>query len=130
MTVDTPPRSKWRRFFVGMGLYAVLVILQSILLEPGMFATPIMILLALLPVVPVVWALLGWIDALRARDELQRRIFTEAAAFALGLTAALTISYGFLESYAGLPRLSMFWVWAVIAVSYVLGQLIASRRYR
>ena len=48
----------------------------------------------------------------------------------LGFLPVLAISYGFLESYAGLPKISMFWAWGVIGASFVLGQAIASRRYR
>ncbi|MDX1450493.1 MAG: hypothetical protein R3246_15705 [Acidimicrobiia bacterium] len=121
---------KWRQFYLGMAIYTVLVVVQSILLEPGSVPIPVMIVLAPIPVVPVVWALLGWFEVLRSRDELQRRIFTEAATLSLGITGALAISYGFLEAYANLPKLSMFWVWAVIGAAFVLGQLVAGRRYR
>lgn len=111
------PRSKWRWFYPGLALYPLLVIVQANLLEPDMFALPLMILVAL---VPVVWALLAWIEVLRSRDELQRRIHTEAATFSVGITGALSISYGFLESYAGQPTISMFWAWGVIGAGFLV----------
>ncbi len=119
----------WRQFWTGMALYAVVVLLQGFLLEPGRFPLPVMVLLGLLPMLPAVWAMLGWLEAVRNFDELQRRIQAEAGLFALGLTAIVTFSYGFLEIYTGAPNLSMFWVWPLIAMSYLLGGARARRRY-
>ena len=54
--------------------------------------------------------------------ETSQRIAVSAAApsghFA-AVTAALSFSYGFLES-AGFPKLSMFWVWSVMGVVWAL----------
>ena len=46
-------------------------------------------------------------------DEYVRRWTLENIALVGGITAALTFSYGFLET-AGFPRLSMFTVWMVM----------------
>ena len=43
-------------------------------------------------------------------------------------TAVLTFSYGFLEGL-GYPRLSMFSVWPIMAVLWIVGLLLARRRY-
>ena len=120
----------WRQFWIGMALYGVAVVSQGFLLEPNAFPPFLMIPLALLPIIPAVWGMVGWVRASREQDELQRRIQVEAALVSLGLTAILTFSYGFLELYTGLPRLSMFAVWPLIAASYVLGASFARRRYQ
>lgn len=73
--------------------------------------------------------MLGWLRAVRSFDELQR-IVGEGVYGSLGLTAALTISYGFLEAYADFPHLSVFVVWPTICVTYIFGQVLARRRYR
>ena len=120
----------WRQFWIGIALYSVAVMLQGLLLEPNTFPLALMIPLTLLPMVPAVWGMAGWLRASRERDELQRRIQVEAALFSLGLTAILTFSYGFLELYTGLPRVSMFAVWPLIAATYVVGAQVARRRYQ
>jgi hypothetical protein len=64
----------------------------------------------------------------RRLDELARRIQLEASGFAFGGAALLSFGYGFLEGLA-YPRLSMLWVWPVMGVLWVVGGLLARRRY-
>jgi hypothetical protein len=66
---------------------------------------------------------------LRRMDELQRRLQLEALGFSFAGTAILTCSYGFLEGL-GYPRLSMFTVWPILAVLWVIGLAFAHRRYQ
>ena len=86
-------------------------------------------LIALCPMLPA--AAMAWIvlRELRRMDELQRRIQLEALGFSFAGTAILTFSYGFLEGL-GYPRLSMFTVWPILAVLWVVGLALAHRRYR
>jgi hypothetical protein len=60
-------------------------------------------------------------------DEYQRVRLLENIALAAAITAALSFSYGFLET-AGYPRLSMFSVWIALAGSFAL--VIALRAWR
>ena len=53
----------------------------------------------------------------------------ESLAFGFAGAAALTLTYGFLQN-AGLPEVSWIWVWPVMAVCWIIGSLIARRRYR
>jgi hypothetical protein len=66
---------------------------------------------------------------MRRMDELQMRIQFEALGFAFAGTAILTFSYGFLEGL-GYPKLSMFMVWPILAVLWVVGLVLARRRYQ
>jgi hypothetical protein len=61
-------------------------------------------------------------------DELQRKLQFEALALAFAGTALLTFGYGFLEG-VGLPRLSMFVVWPLMAALWVVGVFIGRVRY-
>ncbi len=81
---------------------------------------------AMLPGALMVWAILR---QLRRLDELQQRVQFEAFALAFAGTAFITFSYGFLEGL-GYPRLSMFVVWPLMAALWMLGLLLAARRYR
>lgn len=51
-------------------------------------------------------------------DEYQRRVMLETVAIGAAVTAAVTFSYGFLET-AGFPRLSMFAVWPIMGASWI-----------
>lgn len=126
----SPGRRGWRRFWIGMTLYVALVLLQGFLLEPAALPLVLVVPLALLPMVPAVWGMSGWLLAVRSMDELNRRIAGEAGLIALGVTAIATFSYGFLETYTPLPPVSMFFVWPVIAASYGLAMPLVRRRYR
>ncbi len=87
------------------------------------------IALALLPMLGCFAALIAIIRAVRRMDELQRQIQFEALAFAFAVTALGTFGWGFLED-AGLPHLRAFAVWPVMAVAWVVGKLMANRRYQ
>lgn len=82
-------------------------------LEPGLART----LLASLPAIPVL--LFVWVMArqFRRMDEFVRLRSLESIAVAAAVTAGLTFTYGFLED-VGFPRLSMFWVWGVMGITW------------
>ncbi len=52
-------------------------------------------------------------------DEYLRQNLLETFAIGAAMTAAITFSYGFLET-AGFPFVSMFWVWPVMGASWGL----------
>jgi hypothetical protein len=60
-------------------------------------------------------------------DEYMRVRLLENIALAAAITAALSFSYGFLET-AGYPKLSMFSVWIVLGASFAL--VLALRAWR
>ena len=61
-------------------------------------------------------------------DEYVRQNLLVNTALAAAITAGLTFSYGFLEN-AGYPRLTMFVVWPVLAMSWgVVGAVRAALR--
>jgi hypothetical protein len=77
---------------------------------------------------PAVLVIAAIIRHLRRIDELEQRIQLEALALAFMGTAFLTFSYGFLE-IVGFPHISWFAVWPIMAVLWLLGVLVARRRY-
>ncbi len=130
MTTPTKTRRyAWGQFAAGMVLYAVLVAVTSLSVDRFDLSRPYLVILALVPMIPAVWAMLGWLRAVRSFDELQQRIVGEGVYWSLGLTAILTLSYGFLEVYAGFPHISMFFVWPVIITSFGFGYMLAWRRH-
>jgi hypothetical protein len=121
-------RIYFREFFTAIAAY-ILTLFISINLINTNNAAWWRYIIALLPMIPAVFVLRAVIRQLARMDELQRNIQLEALAFAFGATAILTFSYGFLER-VGLPELSMFFVWPVMAVLWIIGLAIANRKYQ
>ncbi len=120
-------RSYLREFGAAMVSYCVVLVLSVTWLNAAP-PTSWRVLIALAPVVPGLLIVLTVVRQLGRLDELQRRIQLEAMGFAFGGTAVLTFSYGFLEN-AGFPTLSWHFVWPVMAVLWLVGLVLASRRY-
>ena len=130
MTHTHPDRTKgFRQFTIGMVAYTVIVITGGFLLDPQTLTPLVAALLALLPLAAALWAMAGWLKAVRTFDELQQKIFAESGLIALGLTAVVTFTYGFLEVLIGLPKVSMFAVFPFIAATFALAQPFVRRRY-
>lgn len=119
----------WRQFIIGLIAYLVIVLAEGLFVDRSGLTPVLGVVLALLPMTAAVWGMLGWLDAIRTFDELQQKIFSEAGLMSLGVTAAVTFTYGFLETLLGAPRLSMFVVWPLIAASYLVTLPLTRRRY-
>ena len=86
-------------------------------------------LVAIVPLIPVLFALRAFLRYLNRLDELQQRIQLNAIAFAAGATTILTLTYGFLEN-AGFPRISWVWVFPILVGLWGIAGAVANRRYR
>jgi hypothetical protein len=84
---------------------------------------------ALLPVVPLFFALLAMLRFFGRIDELARKIHLDAVAVAAGVTAIATFAYGMLEN-VGLPSLNMVYVFPFTIAVWGIATAIASWRYR
>ena len=123
-------RRGFQQFWLGICLYTLLIVPLNIFAGPLKVSEPVMVALTFVPILAALWGMLGWLRAIKAMDELQQRIITESAQWALGLTGLATFSYGLLEQTAQLPRLSVVWVWPFINLVFALAhQLIVRRRY-
>jgi hypothetical protein len=117
-----------RDFSISMALYCVLLI-AAIMLYQALPPHPASALLMLLPIAPILFGFRAFIRWVRELDELQKRIQMEAFAFSLGLTGILTFTYGLMER-AGLPQISLIWVFPLSIMLWGIGQAIAVRRYQ
>jgi hypothetical protein len=86
-------------------------------------------IVAVVPVVPAALVVFLFVRRLAETDELQKRIQTEAFGFALGATALLTFTYGFLEG-AGMPHLNWTFILPLIAILWGVGTAVFTFRYR
>jgi hypothetical protein len=113
---------------IAFGLYAAALVVSLLWLKTGI-AGPWKYAVAVLPVLPALGMPLAIVRYLQSMDELQLRIQLEGLAFAFASTAIATFTYGFLQN-ADLPPVSWIWVWPVMGVCWIIGLLVAKRRYR
>lgn len=115
--------------FVAMSLYVVVLFTCVHYLKttpPG----ALRYLLAILPTLPVIWVMWSLCVYLTHADELQRRVQLESLAVAAGVTACLTLTYGFLEEFAGLPHIPAWWTFVLIDLVWGATGCVLWRRYR
>ncbi len=129
--MDNSTKRYMREFIYSMIAY--LITLSLSLIGLGFFADyPLniaRIIVALAPVVPIIFMILSFLKYLNSIDELQQRIQLLAIGFAAGVTSLLTFSYGFLEN-VGFPPISLLWVFPVMILLWGLGLAFISRRYQ
>lgn len=125
--------TKFRRYVfelsVALAAYIICLVLSLQLLSVGGQGELMRLALTLLPMLPgiaICWVVLR---GLRRLDELARKIQLEAIGVAFAGTALVTFSYGFLENI-GLPSVSMFVVWPLMASLWFVGTIIGQLRYR
>lgn len=119
-------RDYWPVFLAGALAFASFFRFDKAPVAGGTVLEKPLILLPILPAAIATWAFLGMI---READELERRINYQALAFACAVTFAACLAYSLLEDL-GLPRVSSFWWWLVLAISWGVGLTIYSRKYR
>jgi hypothetical protein len=106
-----------RRYKIELGISMVLYMLALFgslyYAKPMEEGTPRTLLL-LLPVIPMALAVWAIARHVARMDEYLRLRSLEGLALAAAVTAGLSVTYGFLES-AGFPKVTMFWVWPVMA---------------
>ena len=113
---------------VSLAVYSAVLVVSLTWLKAGIEG-PWKYVIAVLPVLPALGVPFAVVRYCQAMDELQRQIQLEALAFGFTAAAIATFTYGFLQN-AGLPDVSWVWVWPVMSVCWIVGQLVARRRYR
>jgi hypothetical protein len=115
-------RMYYRELFASLALYTILLMAAIRFgrpMAPGVLRTAVL-LSPMIGFGAAIWAI---VRQVRRADEYIRMRLLENVALAAAITAALTFSYGFLET-AGYPKLSMFTVWCVLCLSVGAVQLV------
>jgi len=122
-----------KRYYVELGsafaLYGILLVgtgFAQRAIEP---AGTLKLALNLVPMIGAVAAAWAIMRGLWSMDELQRRVQLDAIAIAFLGTALITFGWGFAEG-GGAPHLRAFAVWPIMGTLWLLGTIIATRRYR
>lgn len=121
-------RQYMTHFSLAMVMYAVALVAAILIINQLDDDNTLRYVVAVLPVIPVLFGFRVFMTFLRQMDELQRQIHFEGFAFSLGLTGIITFTLGFLEM-AGLEPIGMIWVFPLSIALWGIGTAIARRRY-
>lgn len=123
-----------KRYFRGIAvasaLYVALTAASAYVMRAMHLTGGAAIAVALMPMLAALGILRVYLILLREVDEFQRRVQTEAVLIAAGVVAFGTFGYGFLEVWAGFPRLTMFMVLPARAGVWGLANIFLRWRYR
>lgn len=120
-------KSYVRQFAVAMITYLV-TIFAAVWLIDQVDNVLLRALIAIVPVLPLLFGVLAYVRYLSKIDELQQRIQLQAVSFAAGATGLLTFTYGLLEN-AGLPALSLTYVFPLMIALWGLATWAFGRSY-
>lgn len=119
-----------RELLVGMLIYITLLVGSLTIINR--FELPnllwLSILISLSPAIGVIFVMRALARLLRDSDEFLQLVQLRATAFAAGMTALITFSYGFLENI-GLPKFPTFGVLPLMIFLWGIGLAYISRRY-
>lgn len=122
-----------RELMLAMSAYAGLILLYGYLV-PRTDSVVWRVVLAILPLLPVLLAIRAMIRVLRDQDELERRIDLEAIAIAAMLTGFGYFSLGLLLSadvgWRLAPDALAIWVLPCLFGSFGVAKCLIARRYR
>lgn len=111
----------------GTAAYIVILIGTRALLRD--VTGPLEIAVALAPVLPLIWIFIAALRLWQNTDEFNKQLMLQSLAIAGGVTAMLSVTYGFLESDV-LPRPSAWWTYLAFMVSWGVASQIIRLRYR
>lgn len=123
-------RRYMREFFPAMAAYVVLVLTIWPWVERS-DALPIKVLIALLPVLPVIFIVRAMLRLILASDELEQRIQLQAISIASLAVGLLSFAAAFMQSAGVLPlKDGLMWVLPALFGIYGVALLWIKRRYR
>lgn len=121
---------RYNRELIGsIVAYAILLVVVIYLVDGPFENSNFRYILVVLPMLPVVFTVRAIVRYLNDTDELERELQLKSLAISLAGTAFITFTYGFLER-VGLPKISMFSVWPLIAVLWVGARFYLNRQYQ
>ncbi len=121
--------SRYNRRFLGFSLaYSVAMMVCALLADRMGWATPVMWVLAIVPMVPafgMIWAMTQYLR--EETDEYLRHRAVSAAMVGLGFVLVLGTGWGFLETFGLVPHIWAWWVFPAWAMGLGIGMALPER---
>ena len=125
-------RRRYLREFLPPMLGYVIALMLSVWLLKRIDTEWLRVLVALLPLPPIMLAVRAIVRHIRDTDELQQKIELAAVSIATALVSLLYLAGGFLQlaRIIDIPSgVAMIWVFPLICFAYGIAKLVVSRRY-
>ena len=121
-----------REFIPAMVGYMLALPVSILLLLMVDMPTALQVVVAMLPVVPMVGVMRAMLRHMLRQDEMQQRIELQAVAITCAVIGVATFSLGFLQNVRLLPSPAwlMLWVLPLMIGTYGLVRALITRRYR
>lgn len=123
-----------RRYFYELGgasvIYVLTVIGAKYVVRALAEDDPLRYVVALIPALAAIAMVLAVVRFVMRADELQQQIHGIGAVIALVATIALAFTWGFLESFAGLPSMEVIWLGVFGITVWGLAAAWVQRRFR
>ena len=133
MSGDGYPARKWLghppEFWLGMLLYVLCMGAAAWTLQAVEVRGAWMVAVGLLPTLPLLMMMHGYLRMVRHQDELYRRVQLEAIAIAAGITLVFCFTAWFLETFGAMPHVNVQWAGILLFFSYAASSGIMMRRY-
>lgn len=125
------PVLRYRRdLAIGFVLYAIALFASNLIADHVAMPRPLLIILALSPMLPVILVFRAIFVFAASWDELQRRIALEALLSATLVVGSGSFAWGFIEGIEGMPRLPAIWIMPSLFAAYGIALFFVARRYR
>ena len=125
-----PSAAKSYTIEFGSAMIAYVILLPIVMTAIERYPTaPWRYAIALVPVIPLVFALVAMVRFFHRIDEMARKIHLDSFAVAAGATAIATFAYGMLEN-VGLPCMNMVLVAPFTVAAWGIASAVAAWRYR
>jgi len=116
-------------FISQMVAYAIVLIASEWLIKQVQIANPVRYAIAVIPVIPLLFALAAFLKMLQRMDEMQLRIHVEAFGISLAITGFATFTLGLLEN-VGIPSPGIIWVFPMMIIVWGIAAFFVSLRYQ
>lgn len=111
----------------GIGGYAALLVV-GIIAARAIPDSPWRFVVMALPVPALVWIVVSVARYLREADELQGKILLESLGIGFAGGSLITFTWGLMQA-VGAPDVNWTMVFPVFAICWLVGRLVAGRRY-
>jgi hypothetical protein len=121
-----------REFIPAMLGYMIVLPISIVLLLRVDMPPALQGMVALLPVLPMLFVMRAIVRHMLRQDEMQQRIELQAVAITCALVGVATFSVGFLQNVRLLPSPPwlMLWILPLMIGTYGVARALVTRRYR
>lgn len=123
-------RQYMQRMVIVSILYTVTVIGINVIDDSMDLATPLRVILSLLPVLPAAGMLVVMIIFVRSMDEFHRRVISEATLIAAIVVGLGTFTYGFIQGALDWPDIPTILIMPSLIAVQGIAQFIVRRWYQ